>query len=354
MSKDEYWLYQRDQLLAYYQNQSHNRKDKRLTIPDHLLPDMRQSIICYCVCQTVKAHLEHAFLQDFVVYYDYLNHQLVIREVSIMTMELVAYFPYEAYDLFLPKLITLNRSLGEKNYLELFVNNVPFTLTAGVLITCDNLSQPAYDKLCEALKTLGFTIDSSKGSKELIQEFGDRQYQLMTIPYEATLEQLQALTAHLFFFPPKSSYEAKGYRFIPKHKPKLFVSYSHHNQAIVHDIVKQLRYYGFDFWLDEEQIDVGDRLLERIHQGTRECDLALVFISQATKTSAFAKHELQSFFHQVIYQETTLKKWFIIRLDDVDPNEISLGLGDFKYIDYDGYHIEPLVNALTKKLDRQQ
>lgn len=350
MPKDEYWLYQGEKLLGFYKKQSKNRTLKRVVISDELLPDMRQSVICFCICQAVKAHLTAAFSQDFVVYYDYYNHQLVIREVSQMTMEIVAYFPYEDYDLFLPKLITLNQLLGEENYLELFINNVPFTLTAGVLITCDSFSQTVYDNICENLKTLGFAIDTSKGSEELFQEFGGRQYQLITIPYGASLEQLQALASWLFFFPPKSVYEAKGYCFTPKYKPKLFVSYSHRNQPLVHDIIKQLRRYGFDFWLDEEQIDVGDRLLERVHQGVSECDLALVFLSQDTKVSAFAKHELHSFFSQVIYQNSISKKWFIIRLDDVDPNEICFGLGDFKYIDYNCQHVEVLVNALTKKL----
>lgn len=81
MSKDEYWLYQREKLLAFYQKQSKNRTLKRVIIPDKLLPDMRQSIIRFCVCQAVKTHLEHAFIKDFAVYYDNYNCCLVIREL---------------------------------------------------------------------------------------------------------------------------------------------------------------------------------------------------------------------------------------------------------------------------------
>lgn len=70
------------------------------------------------------------------------------------------------------------------------------------------------------------------------------------------------------------------------------MSYCHKNKAEVEKIIFGLREYGLDFWLDEEQIDVGDRLMERIDEGIRLSDIPIIFLSEATKEAMFAKHEL--------------------------------------------------------------
>lgn len=64
----------------------------------------------------------------------------------------------------------------------------------------------------------------------------------------------------------------------------------------------------------------------------------------------FAKHELLSFFDKVIYQQSTDKPWFIVKLDQVNPNDIMFGLGNFKYIDYKNHTIEEIAQAIEKKL----
>ncbi|MBL1226498.1 toll/interleukin-1 receptor domain-containing protein [Enterococcus sp. BWR-S5] len=154
----------------------------------------------------------------------------------------------------------------------------------------------------------------------------------------------------MFFFSPKSDFEKEGFKFSKFSKKKIFVSYCHKNKTVVGDIIDNLRSYGLDFWIDEEQIDVGDRLMERIDKGMREADIPIVFLSNATKESMYAKHELQTFFSQIIYQTGDRKNWYIVKLDDVNPNDILLGLGDFKYFDVETNEINELVDSLKRKL----
>ncbi|MGM0331941.1 toll/interleukin-1 receptor domain-containing protein [Enterococcus sp. AZ050] len=127
------------------------------------------------------------------------------------------------------------------------------------------------------------------------------------------------------------------------------MSYCHKNKAEVEKIISGLREYGLDFWLDEEQIDVGDRLMERVDEDVRLSDIPIIFLSEATKEAMFAKHELFVFFDKVIYQQSTAKPWFIVKLDQVNPNDIMFGLGNFKYIDYEHSTIEEIAQAIEKR-----
>lgn len=162
---------------------------------------------------------------------------------------------------------------------------------------------------------------------------------------------IREMAEPMFFFSEKSDIVKRGYDMsFQKSRKKLFISYSHANKEIVKNIVDEMLRHGLNCWLDEREIDVGENILEAVQNGMRDADLALIFISSATKTALFAQHELKSFWKELIYKK---KNWFIVKLDDVDPDEILHGLSDYKYYDYsDTNDIEKLLEALNKKLHK--
>ena len=73
-----------------------------------------------------------------------------------------------------------------------------------------------------------------------------------------------------------------------------------------------------------------------------------MFISNFTTTAQFAAFELKTIWNQLI---RTSGKWFIVRLDDTDPENIYTGLGQYRYIDYrNNDDLENLIKELARKL----
>ncbi|MEG1779478.1 MAG: toll/interleukin-1 receptor domain-containing protein [Oscillospiraceae bacterium] len=106
--------------------------------------------------------------------------------------------------------------------------------------------------------------------------------------------------------------------------------------------------YGLNLWIDKQELDAGDSLVEKIHSGIRESDLAVLFISKATVTAKFALHEVQILENLKINNE---KEWFIVKVDDVNVNDVVFGLSDFLYYDLSKEpDLEKLVESIKRKL----
>ena len=78
--------------------------------------------------------------------------------------------------------------------------------------------------------------------------------------------------------------------------------------------------------------------------------MPLLFLSENTKQAMFAQEELNIFYREVIYQQSSNKNWFLVKTDDVDLDEIYRGLGGYKYFSINDYSIEDLYKAVYKKL----
>lgn len=113
-------------------------------------------------------------------------------------------------------------------------------------------------------------------------------------------------------------------------RKKVFISYCHANKELVHRIVSQLRQGGVNLWIDEQDISVGEHILEAVLSGIQESDLAILFLSQDTLKSHFAQYEIKNVMQEIVYQNKT---WYIIKMDDVEPKNIFPGLQQFKYYD---------------------
>lgn len=104
-------------------------------------------------------------------------------------------------------------------------------------------------------------------------------------------------------------------------------------------------------WIDVQEIDAGDVILERVSSGIKEADLCITFISKATIKAQFARHELETIWIRVIYNQ---KKWFLVKLDDVDIEKVYDGLGKYLYYELECVNqTEEFIKAVERKLNRQ-
>jgi hypothetical protein len=75
-------------------------------------------------------------------------------------------------------------------------------------------------------------------------------------------------------------------------QPRIFLSYAHADKAVARNLVEALQRQGADVWVDEEQLAVGDSLIDRIEAAIRGSDLFLVLVSPASERSGWLGREL--------------------------------------------------------------
>ncbi|HHT7814592.1 TPA: toll/interleukin-1 receptor domain-containing protein [Streptococcus suis] len=286
--------------------------------------------------------------QKIMIHYFYETEYLMIVRIDERMKEVTILIPYEDYDKYFDFIYELNQLVSSDGYIEVFVNNIYYQLEFGVaIITSQNFEEIKY-----LAEQRGLTLDYSKNLKEITAAQRYKGYNSATLGMFFDRLTCELTIRSLFTLPPKSKYLEAGFKEERVFKPKLFVSYCHADKGEVHSIISDLREYGLDFWLDEEQIDIGDRILDKVEEGMRGSDLPIIFISHSTKNSLFASHELKTYFSDIIYSQSTSKPWFIIKLDDVNPDDIVKGLGMFMYYDFSSsvHDTENLANRIKRKL----
>jgi hypothetical protein len=73
---------------------------------------------------------------------------------------------------------------------------------------------------------------------------------------------------------------------------KVFVSYSHQDKPIARRIVRFLRSYGVDAWLDERELRLGSRLDDAISLAINESDALVVVATQSAAQSQWVEREV--------------------------------------------------------------
>lgn len=292
--------------------------------------------------------LENRFHEKFMIHYFCEFQKIFVLKMDVTMKEICISFVYEDYDKYFDLIDELNQIVSSDGMLEVFANNVYYQREAGIFIrTSEN-----FDKIEELVLSYGLTVDYSKGLDEISKGMREKQYNVIILSPFYNRDMIEStLRNGIFQLPPRSAYEKEGYGNTVYRKPKLFVSYCHKNQDIVQKVIKELRNSGLDFWIDEEQIDIGDNIIEKIDNGMSEADIPIIFISQATKESLYAKFELRTFLRNAIYSQSSSKPWFVVKLDDVDLDEIIKGMNQYKYFEYKtSQDIGNLSSAIKRKL----
>lgn len=340
-------VYEKEYVLEVCRFYSKHWTKKGFVIPSELFGNGKDARTRYCVCENLKFFLELEFQNSFVVDYSYDGKTIVVVGGLDTMKEVTLLFPYEEYDKYVPAIKEINESVSPDGMCVLFVNNNLYSFQSGVcIITSGN-----YEQIIQLATDNQLTVDYSLGHEEIMVGLCKKQFSIVSLLPNMAIQQIEDMIEALFWEHPKSYYEQSGVEFVKPRKKKLFVSYCHKNKQQVHKIIEELRSFGLDFWLDEEQIDEGENLIDRIDKGMREVDIPIVFLSQSTKESLFAQQELKTFFLRIINQKSTKKKWFIVRLDAVNPDDIFMGLGGFKYFDMNERSVEDLAERLKIKFE---
>src|SRR5690242_6669005 len=76
---------------------------------------------------------------------------------------------------------------------------------------------------------------------------------------------------------------------------KIFISYSRKDVNFTKKLADSLSHYGFDVWIDLEDINAGSKWSDAIQQGLDETAVMLVIISPDSMASENVKDEWQYF-----------------------------------------------------------
>jgi hypothetical protein len=95
--------------------------------------------------------------------------------------------------------------------------------------------------------------------------------------------------------PTKPISDTKIQQFMPTDsKARIFVSHSSKDKPFVRKLVKALKKYLLDSWIDEHEIKVGDSLVGKISKALKEADYLVIVLSQVSVSSRWVEQELNA------------------------------------------------------------
>lgn len=266
---------------------------------------------------------------DVTMCYDFknLDHLVIVFRRLQMKAEFLIEIPYGCRSKYKNTILKLNSLVGENGMVTLAVNNNPYALESILLIRTDE----NIEEIKEEIRQAGLKTRHDKGLKEIIMEMGNRRWNTADIRISETESELENLMNFLYAYEEQDSLVKKGYTEKQFFKKRLFVSYSHKDE-VVSQIIEKLRTAGINIWIDIYDIEIGEPIVRRMMEGLFECDMAVFFLSHNFAKSQMTKGELNNYFEEAF---TGKKKWFPVKLDDVDVNEILPGLSRYKYYDFE-------------------
>lgn len=261
---------------------------------------------------------------------DPFNHFIYIyKEIDDnMSCKYTIEIPYSKHDDHVETVYEINSLVDENGCVCMFVDNNPYHLKAYLCVECEFEEK---DKIEQILKRTELKTDNQFGLGELLSETQYRGYNTHTLLANMSKEDITNVFRRLFIFASEEELMQKGYS-DKRHffRPKIFISYCHKNKSIVYKIIDDLKSAGLDFWLDETSIDVGDNILSSIMNGIEQSDFAILFLSKATAESNYSQMELNNIMAKMINKKMG---WYVVKLDDVDIEQILPCLSNYKYFD---------------------
>lgn len=295
------------------------------------------------LCELIKNYLPCESNWTYLILYKQQNI-LFVNEVGNMKAKLTVRIPYDERNKYVDFVFKTNNLISTNGNIGLFVNNNPYELSAYLAIETDeNVSE-----IEELIKKYNLDETNSKGFDELFNEMGlYRKYNSTSFFSNMEYNSLKEMFQSCFLFESKASLIEKGFSDKTIERKKIFISYCHKDKDIVYKIIEQLRLQGINYWIDQKDIDVGENILTAILSGINQSDFAVLFISKATLNSNFSKLELQSIMSAMVKKKMN---WYIVKLDDVNPDDILPSLSDYKYYDF---NINNDINNLCKDISKQ-
>lgn len=279
----------------------------------------------------------------------YNKKEIIIKEVNKNMCYGYFQLDYMEREKYVSFVYEVNASISRNGCVIHYVSNIPDHLNSVLYFEC---SRSEYDIIKKISEKNHVKISTSKKLTDFIYEQRYRQWNAFQYLPHMTIQEVERFYLNCFEFKSNKELKNLGYDFSKKiYKPKIFVSYSWENKDIVRKFVQCLEEEGLNIWIDYKSIDYGENIFESILNGIDDCDIVLAFISEDYKKSLMAKKELISFFKNVVEGK---KRWKIIKLDSVNPNDIYYTLGDYKYFDMVNENIDGLILSIKEEVKRIQ
>lgn len=272
------------------------------------------------------------------------DNTIHIYEVSELRQKYCFEIPYGSRSQWIDRCWQLNEFVGTKGIVKLFVSNIPYHLRSYIYF--DYVGDR--EDIIEFCKKYEIDVSYDKGSEEFLEDMRNRMWNEISFSSRMNRQMFEVFFVSSFQYAEISELHEKGYRWETESKrKKVFISYAWKDKEIIDNMIDKLQTSGIRIFMDRQSIDYGDHILESILSGLSECELAIFFLSHAFRNSMMGKQELRAIWTKVISRR---KAWMIIRLDDVDPEDIFYSLSDYKYFDAQTESFDDFIKAVHKKL----
>ena len=284
-----------------------------------------------------------------MVFVNYSDRAVILkRSTNTMNAKWTIEIPYGKRNYYIELIYRLNRAVTLDGAVTLFVSNNPYDLCAYICL--EDVPENS-DKINEIITKSKVKIVSEKGIDEFFNDIRTgRRFNVKYIPANIDKRHIELIFKNTFLFSEESALKELGYNSSVNYKrKKLFVSYSHANKKIVYSITDKLENYGINLWIDKKSIEFGDNITRSICSGINESDLAILFLSKEIIDSNFSQFELENIISNMIKKSMG---WFIVKLDDVNVEEIMPTLGNYLYYDFnENNDIEMLTETIIKRIN---
>lgn len=131
-------------------------------------------------------------------------------------------------------------------------------------------------------------------------------------------------------------------------KPKIFLSHSKKDKAIIEKIANDIRYCGIDVWYDEWEIPPGESIRKKIFEdGIPNCDSFFVYLTPNSIDAYWVQKELDS----AVIRESEDKNSFLILFVDKDETRQKLPY-DLKALNIPSLNEENYLVPLSKLISK--
>ncbi len=124
--------------------------------------------------------------------------------------------------------------------------------------------------------------------------------------------------------------------------PRAFISYSHADDAVAHQLAEDLRENGVEVWADFWDLQPGESLVQKIfEEGIQNAEFFLILLSPASTSSRWVKHELDV---GVVRRIEGLTRLIPVIIDQTD---LPMALRSLRWVDLTSDY-EKGIRTLTK------
>lgn len=282
------------------------------------------------------------------IFVNYISRLICIkRKENTMLLTWTIEIPYGKRSKYIELVDEINNTVTREGSVNLFISNNPYNLCS--YLNFEDVPESA-DKINNILKKHKVKNLTDRGLNEFVKEIAlGRKFDLKQIPPFADKNMIKRIFDISFVFSELDALKKKGY----DHKvnivrKKVFISYCHADKKLVYSITDKLENYGTNLWIDKKSIDYSENIARAIISGIDESDLAILFLSNAIKNSNFSQFELENIISNMIKKSMG---WFMVKLDDVNVDEIMPSLSNYLYYDFNTDNdINKLVTKIIEKI----